>query len=279
MQIAVLSGKGGTGKTFVSVNLAIAAGKSTYIDCDIEEPNGYLFLKPEINGTKNVEVAVPEFEYDKCDGCRDCVKFCRFNALAFIKGKPCVFPELCHSCSGCSLICHNKAIHEIKRSIGVIEHGTAGDISVITGILNNGEATGVPIIRQLVKEAPHAGMVFIDCPPGSSCTVMESIKDADFCLLVAEPTLFGLENLKLVVKLVKVFQKRSGIVINKDTGTGGIIDRLANENGIPVLTRISYDAYLAQANAQGELAAKDEKYGPLFQRLYQKIAETAGGRT
>lgn len=277
MQIAVLSGKGGTGKTFVSVNLAFTASNSAYMDCDVEEPNGHLFLKPENNETKYVEAAVPEFDDSKCDGCRACVKFCRFNALAFIKNKPRLFPELCHSCSGCMLICHNHAIHERNRQVGKIEFGKSGTISVITGTMNSGEATGVPVIRQLLKNAPATGTTILDCPPGSSCTVMESIKDSDFCLLVAEPTLFGIENLKLVVQLVKIFQKKCGIIVNKDTGSIDRIKILADENNIPILGRIPYDKTLAEINARGGLAAENRKYRQIFHDLLAKIDEAEGG--
>lgn len=276
MQIAVLSGKGGTGKTFISVNLAVTAGKSAYLDCDVEEPNGRLFLNPEIHETKAVKISVPEFDADACDGCRACVRFCRFNALAFLKEKPYLFAELCHSCAGCMLICHNNAVHEVSRRVGMIEKGISGGVSVMTGTLDNGEATGVPVIRQLLRDAPTEGTVIVDCPPGSSCTVMESIRNSDFCLLVAEPTLFGIENLKLVIQLVKTFQKKSGIVVNKDTGTVDQVKVLADENNIPVLARIPYDKELAEINARGGLAVEDKKYEKIFRGLLVKIGEFGG---
>lgn len=278
MQVAVLSGKGGTGKTFASVNLAVASGNAVYIDCDVEEPNGFLFLKPRIEETESVEVAVPEIDADLCDGCRDCVRFCRFNALAFLKGKPRVFPELCHSCGGCSLFCHTRAIRETRRGIGVIERGTSGEISVLSGTLNSGEATGVPIIRQLIREIPSGRTAVIDCPPGSSCTVMESIRDADFCLLVAEPTLFGLENLKLAARLVREFQKPCGILVNKDASSSEWIGRFAEENRIPILMRIPYDGELARSTARGELAVESETYAAVFRDLMKKIREAAEGK-
>jgi MinD superfamily P-loop ATPase len=279
MQIAVLSGKGGTGKTFVSVNLAASSENAVYVDCDVEEPNGFLFLKPRIEETEPVEVTVPEIDGTLCDGCRDCVRFCRFNALAFLKGKPRVFPELCHSCGGCALFCHSRAIREIPRGIGVIEHGAAGKISVLSGTLNSGEATGVPIIRRLIREIPPGRTTVIDCPPGSSCSVMESIRDADFCLLVAEPTLFGLENLKLAARLVREFRKPCGILINKDMSSSGEISRLAEEERIPILMRIPYDGELARSTARGELAVNRGVYGTLFRSLMVKIKETAEGET
>lgn len=276
MQIAVLSGKGGTGKTFVSVNLAVAAENSVYLDCDVEEPNGHLFLQPEVYETKAVEVAVPKFDINACDGCRACIRFCRFNALAFLKEKPYLFAELCHSCSGCMLICHSHAIREVNRRVGVIEKGKSGGITVLTGILDSGEATGVPVIRQLLQDAPTAGTVIADCPPGSSCTVMESIQNSDFCLLVAEPTSFGIENLKLVVQLVKTFHKKCGIVVNKDTGNVHQAEILAADSGIPILTRIPFEKELAEINARGGVAAKEEKYKRIFRDLLIKI-ENCGG--
>ncbi|MCI1966364.1 MAG: ATP-binding protein [Oscillospiraceae bacterium] len=279
MQIAVLSGKGGTGKTFVSVNLAAVCENAVYIDCDVEEPNGFLFLKPKIEKTKTVEVTIPEIDESRCSGCRDCVRFCRFNALAFLKGKPRLFPELCHSCGGCSLICPTKAIREIPRGIGVIEQGASGKLSVLSGTLNSGEATGVPIIRRLIQKIPSGRTAVIDCPPGSSCTVMESIQDADFCLLVAEPTLFGLENLKLAAQLVKSFKKPCGIVINKDTADTELIDRLAEQENIPILLRIPFDRGLARTTARGELAVNSKTYGAIFRDLMKRIRETAGGKS
>ena len=272
MQIAVLSGKGGTGKTFLSVNLAAAAKSAVYVDCDVEEPNGYLFLKPQKIKTVPVEVDIPEFDNEKCSGCRACMRFCRFNALVMIKGKPRLFPELCHSCSGCVLVCPCRAIHEVKRRVGVIDFGKRGEISVLTGTLDSGEATGVPVIRQLLKNVPAEETVIVDCPPGSSCTVMESIKQADYCLLVAEPTLFGAENMKLVVRLVKVFGKNCGIVINKDDNEkNNPIEKIAEENDLPILARIPYDRKLAESNARGEIAAENEKYARFFCELYRKI--------
>jgi MinD superfamily P-loop ATPase len=185
--------------------------------------------------------------------------------------------ELCHSCSGCMLICHNHAVHEVNRRVGLIEKGRSGSVSVITGILDSGEATGVPVIRQLLRDAPTQGTVIIDCPPGSSCTVMESIRDSDFCLLVAEPTLLGCENLKLVVQLAKTFHKKCGIVVNKDTGAVDPVKALADESNIPVLARIPYDKKLAEINACGGLAAQDEKFKKIFSDLLVKIEECGGG--
>lgn len=229
MNIAVLSGKGGTGKTLLSVNMAAASESATYIDCDVEEPNGYLFFKPEEIVEENVSVKIPEVDKELCSGCRKCVDFCKFNALAFIKKAPIVFGDICHSCGGCSLLCPENAITEKDKVIGKIEKGKSQGIDVYTGILNTGEVSGVPIIEKLLEENRKSSsngevsnniegnerLSIIDCPPGSACIVMESIKDADFCVLVAEPTAFGSHNLEMVYELVSLFGKPFGVVLNK----------------------------------------------------------------
>ena len=179
MKVAVLSGKGGAGKTFVAVNLAVTAGKSTYIDCDVEEPNGWLFLKPQDVETQVVSTKIPAFDPDKCTGCRKCVDFCQFNALIYIKEKPKVFNEVCHACGGCLLVCPENAITEIHRPVGHLEIGQSGTVKAVTGVLNTGEASGVGVIKAALKHSE--GFTVIDCPPGSACSVMESIEDADYC--------------------------------------------------------------------------------------------------
>lgn len=278
MRIAVLSGKGGTGKTFVSTNLAASLPESTYVDCDIEEPNGHLFLKPKCEKVWNVSVPIPDFNPDKCSGCRKCVQFCQYNALAYIKGKPRLFPEICHSCGGCTLICPNGAITEISRDIGTIEQGLAERVTVLTGTLRNGEATGIPIIRELIRSAPKEGDVIIDCPPGSACSAMESIRSADYCLLVAEPTRFGLSNLKLVTRLVALFEKPCGIVINKESETEDLIGDFAAVQKIPVLCRIPFDTQLGSLIARGDIAVKQQRYEALFKLLYAHILRETEGK-
>jgi MinD superfamily P-loop ATPase len=189
MKIAVLSGKGGTGKTLVSVNLAAVAGHSTYIDCDVEEPNGHLFFKPDIAREELISVKIPQVDEKQCIGCRSCVRFCNYNALAYVNKKLIIFDDVCHSCGGCVLVCPKSALSERDKLIGKIKIGVSGDVNVYTGVMNTGEATGIPIINRLLEEgsAEEHRLTFIDCPPGSACIVMESIKDADYCVLVAEP--------------------------------------------------------------------------------------------
>ena len=173
MKIAVLSGKGGAGKTLVSVNLAAAAGRAVYIDCDVEEPNGRLFLRPREVDTEEVTRPLPAFAPEKCDGCRRCVNFCRFHALAFIKGRPMVLPEVCHACGGCSLVCPQGAVEEKQLPLGRVERGRYGETQVVTGILDLGEASGIPVIRRALKTGlALEETAVIDCPPGSACPVV-----------------------------------------------------------------------------------------------------------
>ena len=236
MKIAILSGKGGTGKTFISVNLAAAADKACYIDCDVEEPNGHLFFKPENLVEEEVSVIIPRIDKELCRGCRRCVDFCRFNALAFIKDSPLVFKDICHSCGGCILLCPEKAISEEKKIIGRIQTGSSENVTVNTGILNIGEASGVPVIEKLINKDKKEDFTVIDCPPGSSCVVMESIKDADYCILVAEPTVFGAHNLSMVYELVTLFGKKCGVVLNKCL-EGKILQKILSPERLNILRK------------------------------------------
>ena len=272
MKIAVLSGKGGTGKTFVSVNLAAVAEQAAYIDCDVEEPNGRLFFKPESPVETPVYTMLPTFDAQKCTGCRKCVDFCRFNALVFVKDKPMVFAEVCHACGGCTLICPSNAVTEQKRPVGIVETGQSENVRIVTGVLNPGEASGIPVIKAALKSVKTDGLTVIDCPPGSSCSVMESVADADFCLLVAEPTIFGLHNLKMVTELVRLFQKPLGVVINKADGCFEPLESFCGQNQIPILCKIPYSETLAQICAQAEIAVlKDSEIKNLFLDLLETV--------
>ncbi len=278
MKIAVLSGKGGTGKTLLSVNLASVADQAVYIDCDVEEPNGHLFFKPSDVQSEEISVAVPVLEAERCVGCRKCVDFCRFNALAFIKNRPYVFNEVCHACGGCVLLCPNNALTEKDRVIGQVQSGRSGTVSVVTGMLNTGEESGTPIIKKLINIAAneHERPVVIDCPPGSACIVMESIKDADFCILAAEPTVFGTANLAMVYELVRLFKKPHGVVLNKCMDGENPAERFCVDTGIPILGKIPYDAELGQLNARADIAAvTSEKYRALFTELLHAVLEEA----
>ncbi len=277
MRIAVLSGKGGTGKTLVSVNLAAVAQDAAYIDCDVEAPNGHLFLKPEGVVSQPVTVKIPYADPARCNGCRQCVRFCKFNALAHIGNKLLVFEEVCHSCGGCLLICPQKALSEKEKIIGAVQEGMSGHITVKSGILNTGEASGVPIIKALLNGiADMTGDIFIDCPPGSACIVMESIKEADYCILVAEPTIFGVHNLAMVHRLVQIFQKPYGVVLNKCLEAENPAEEFCKQQGIKVLGAIPFDHELGRMNSDALIAAAESrKYEELFSGLLGTVRKEA----
>jgi len=274
MKISVLSGKGGTGKTFLSVNLAQVAKDSVYIDCDVEEPNGNLFLKVPNPKIDMVDVLVPVVDQDKCNVCKECVEFCQFNALAYVGGELKIFNELCHSCGGCTLLCPQKALKEVERNIGKVESGFSNEIKDKSGELNIGEATGVPIIEKLLEDMDSHKNNIVDCPPGSSCQVMESIKGSDYCLLVIEPTKFGIHNINLVYQLVKLFDIPYGAVINKDMGDSKVAEEFCKKNNINLLDKIPYNEEIGKLNSNGYIVAKEnEEFRKIFENILGKIQE------
>lgn len=273
MKIAILSGKGGTGKTLLSVNLAASCENSIYIDCDVEEPNGHLFFKPEDIQKEDISIRIPSVDQTRCIGCRKCVDFCKFNALAYIKDRLFIFDEICHSCGGCVLFCPENALSEKSKSIGEIQTGKSKDVSVISGILNTGEASGVPIIKSLLNKCRDTDKpVFIDCPPGSACIVMESIKDVDYCVLVAEPTIFGVHNLAMVYELVKLFNKPHGVILNKCLEGPNPSEEFCIKNNITILGKIPFDNKLGELNSNALIAARERTpFKGLFYKLLQNI--------
>ncbi|MHB1314531.1 MAG: nucleotide-binding protein [Christensenellales bacterium] len=276
MKIAVLSGKGGTGKTLVSVNLA-AAAQSVYIDCDVEEPNGHLFFKPEGLQKEEISVRIPKVNKDLCNGCRKCVDFCKFNALAYVQNNLLVFDDVCHSCGGCVLLCAQKALSEQEKVIGYIQKGSSDNAIVYSGVLNTGEASGIPIIRKLMERNRNEScLTFVDCPPGSACIVMECIKNADYCIFVTEPTLFGVHNTAMVYELVKIFGKPYGAILNKCLGTENLAEEFCQKNDMKVLGRIPYDKDLGLINSNAQIAARvSEEYNAMFMNLLQSVLREA----
>jgi MinD superfamily P-loop ATPase len=281
-KIAILSGKGGTGKTLLSVNLASVAGKSIYIDCDVEEPNGHLFFKPQKIEEEIITVEIPTINQSQCNSCRKCVDFCHFNAIAFIKNKPYIFEEMCHSCGGCTLICPEKAIKEKEKVIGKVEKGVSENVTVLTGILNTGIASGIPIIKNLFRKGYGSNdlPIFVDCPPGSACIVMESIKDADYCILVAEPTIFGVHNLNMVYHLVKLFKKPYGVILNKCLDGENPAEIFCMNNHLPILGKIPFDNELGMLNSNAQIAVRESKqYKDLFCSLYEAVMKEVQNET
>lgn len=278
MTVAILSGKGGTGKTFLSVNLAAAAEQAVYIDCDVEEPNGRLFLHPQKVRQQTVTTPLPAFDGARCDGCRRCVDFCRFHALVYVKGKPMVFPDVCHACGGCALVCPRGAVREEARTVGAVETGVRDGIQVVTGILNTGEASAVPVIRAaLVAGLGQEDTTIIDCPPGSSCSVMESVEKADYCILVTEPTAFGLHNLRMVQELVTLLGKPWGVVLNKAEGDYPPLEQFLKETGGTILASIPFSPELAALGAGGKLACRQSpEFKALLQGILTRLREECG---
>ena len=271
MKIAVLSGKGGTGKTTVSASLSATIKPSQYVDCDVEEPNGYIFLKPEIKQSIPVKVEIPCVDEAICTGCGACAKACQFHALAVIKNKVILFPEICHHCGACYIACKPGAITASERTIGVI--GMNDDQTFAQGKLHIGEPVAVPVIKRLKEYLRKDIPVIIDCSPGASCTVVQSLESCDFCLLVTEPTPFGLHDLKIAVSLVKKLGFPFGIVINKALENNSLVEDYCKEEGIEILLKIPYSKEIAESYSGGTLPVQNKEWAERFTELYDRIKE------
>jgi MinD superfamily P-loop ATPase len=252
MIISVASGKGGTGKTTVATSLALSLeGDVQFLDCDVEEPNARIFLKPEITEAYDVHMPVPQVDESKCKHCGLCQEVCTYNAIAVIKDKVLVFPELCHSCGACTLLCPHHALAEVDKNVGRIEIGRSPHVRFVQGELTIGESTPAPLIKAVKKTMDSSATVVIDCPPGTSCPVIESVKGSDFCLLVTEPTPFGLSDMMLAVGMLRQLRVPFGVVINRaDIGTGDTAAYCEREH-IPVLMQIPFRREIAEAYSKG----------------------------
>lgn len=270
MNIAVLSGKGGTGKTLVATNLAMYM-KAEYIDADVEEPNGFIFLKPVTSSVRDIKVDIPYIEQQKCNKCYKCVDFCKFNSLAKGKNGIIVFEKLCHSCGGCKIVCTNKAIDYIKRNIGIIEEGRNSKINCKRGVLNVGEPMATKIIEELINNNDFKKTNIIDSSPGTSCNIVSILQKTDIALLVTEATKFGLHDLDRAVKLVKKFNIPFGVIINRVVSEDNIIDKYCKENNIEIIQKIRYDKNIAQIYSKGDLLINYEEYNVIFKNIFQSI--------
>lgn len=289
MVIAVASGKGGTGKTTIAVGLALSLENVEFLDCDVEEPNAHIFLKPEITHTEWVNLPVPKVNEDRCSYCGRCAEICAYNAIAVVKEKVLLFSELCHGCGGCSLLCPEEAIEEVPRPIGVLEKGISGLISFTHGKLNLGEAMAVPLVRAVKRAsletypnnkqiASNNGITIIDVPPGTSCPVIESVKGSDFCLLVTEPTPFGLNDLVLAVETLRKLKIPFGVLINRAGVGDKKVDEYCKDEKIPILTRIPMDRDIAMAYSKGiPIIEIKPAYKKEFIKLYKKIKQLTPG--
>jgi MinD superfamily P-loop ATPase len=274
MIISIASGKGGTGKTTIATNLAVSLTNERvqFLDCDVEEPNAHLFLKPEIYETKKINALVPKVDKDKCDFCGKCAEICQFSAIAVIGKAVLTFPELCHSCKGCVMVCPQDAITEIERELGVLEKGRAGDIEFVHGRLRIGEAMSPPLIKAVKETITPNHIAIIDAPPGTSCPVITALQGSDFTILVTEPTPFGLNDLILAVEAVRVLGIPFGIIINRsDVGDNRVVE-YARHEGIPILLEITDQRKIAEAYSKGIMMTEVfPEWKEKFQKLYQQI--------
>lgn len=273
MIITVASGKGGTGKTTVAVNLARTAGKDVdLLDCDVEAPNDHLFLKVSEVAEEIFGVPIPEVNTSLCDACGECSQFCQFNAIVTLKTGALVFPELCHSCGGCVEICPKKALSEVNQRSGVIRTSTDGSIRLTQGLIDVGISTVPPLIKAVKTRRRRDVLTIIDAPPGTSCPVITAVEDADFVLLVTEPTPFGLNDLKLAVEMVRALKLKYGVVINR-VGVGDErVHEYCRQEGISILLEIPDDRRIAEAYSRGELMVDAlPEYRGLFLSLLAKV--------
>ncbi len=280
LRIAVASGKGGTGKTTIATNLAtvLAAtyARATYVDCDVEEPNGHLFLAPTIKETREVSVLVPKVDEARCTFCGACGEACRYAAISVLPQKVMTFPKLCHGCGGCTLACPEGAIREVPRPIGRVEEGSSGQVGFLRGVLDVGEAMSPPVIRAVLAAAPAEGTIIIDAPPGTSCPVIASVKTAEVVLLVTEPTPFGLNDLTLAVEMVRKLGVPFGVAINRAGMGDRAVFAYCEREGIPVLLELQNDRRIAEAYSRGELAVTAlPELRARFLDLYERLCALA----
>ena len=282
MIISVASGKGGTGKTLVATSLALSLkerGKVQLLDCDVEEPNAHVLLRPAITHQEAVSIPVPKVNNEKCTYCGKCAEVCVYNAIAVFKEKVLIFPELCHGCGACSYLCPEEAISEVGKEIGVVELGNTDKVDFVQGRLAIGEAMAPPIIRKVKEQASHEATVIIDVSPGTSCPVVEAVKDSNFCLLVTEPTPFGLNDLILAVETVRELNIPCGVVLNR-TGVGDRkVEEYCRKEDIPILLTIPLDTEIARLYSRGiTLVEGIPQWEESFVRLFDKIRGIVGER-
>lgn len=277
MIVSIASGKGGTGKTTVATNLALSIEDAQLIDCDVEEPNANVFLKADIEEVEEVGVDIPEIDEEKCDNCGKCSEFCRYNALAVLPSKVLVFPGLCHSCGGCKIVCPRDAISWKKVPIGKIEHGRAGGFDFYHGILNIGEIKTIQLLKALKKKIDKKKDVILDSPPGTSCPVIETISASDYCILVTEPTPFGLHDLKLAVDVVRNIGIPFGVIINRDGVGNEKVEQYCRNENIPILMKIPHSREIAHLYSEGiPFVLEMEEWRNKFREMFYRIKEEVG---
>lgn len=273
MIISIASGKGGTGKTTIAVNLALSLnGNVQLLDCDVEEPNDHIFLKPKFTKSEKIFLPKPFVDFDKCDYCGRCSEVCQYNAIAVLKNKVLVFYELCHSCGACKIACPQNAIFEKEIEKGIVEEGIAKGILFAQGKLKEGESSPTPLVKAVKKKAKNDYNVIIDASPGTSCPVVEAVKETDFCLLVTEPTPFGLNDLRLAVEMCRKIKTPLGVIINRADIGDKKVEEYCKEEKIPILMSIPFSKEIAYAYSEGiSVVEKFPEYKEKFRELFEKI--------
>jgi MinD superfamily P-loop ATPase len=282
MIISVASGKGGTGKTLIATSLALSLKedhKVQIIDCDVEEPNDHIFIKPAITRSEPVNALVPRVDQDKCNYCGECARVCAFNAIAVLGQNVLTFHELCHSCGACTYLCPQKAISEVQRQIGSIESGDARGLQFMHGKLSIGEAMAPPVIRKVKGKIKGDSVVIIDASPGTSCPVVEAVRDSDYCILVTEPTPFGLNDLVLAVEMIRTLKIPCGIVLNR-VGVGDKkVEEYSRAENLPLLMSIPLDLEIARNYSKGiTLIDAFPRWKSEFIGMYNRIGEIINER-
>ena len=275
MILSVASGKGGTGKTTVAVNLALSMGEDVQIlDCDVEEPNVHVLLKPRITERRSVYIKIPKVKEELCKHCGECAKFCQFNAIMALPTEVIVFPELCHGCGGCKIVCPSNAIVEENREIGEVLKGFSNGLEVVYGRLRIGEPMPTPVIREVKKRLDRKRNVVIDAPPGTSCPLVHSVYGSDFAILVAEPTPFGLHDLTITVEVLRQMNIPFGVVVNfKGIGDKGVYEYCKREN-IPIILEIPFSREIAELYSKGiPFVEVLEGWKAKFRELTKRIEE------
>ncbi len=276
MIITVASGKGGTGKTTVAVNLALSIGSTNLLDCDVEEPNVHTLLLPTNLQTSSVTVPTPSVDQDKCTLCGKCAEFCQFNAIFVGKTKTMIYNEMCHSCGGCKLVCPEDAINEVERPIGRIHQSSIGDTRLVYGELSIGEPIATTLIKRVKDQVNPNAINILDAPPGTACPVIETMRDSDFLVLVTEPTPFGLHDLSMAVDVVKELNIPFGVIINRaGIGDEGVTE-YCRKNDIQILMEIPFNRTIAELYSRGipfiqEMPEWRNRFNDLFVRITELV--------
>lgn len=281
MILSIASGKGGTGKTLVSTGIALSIKDSVYIDCDVEEPNGHVFLDPNIDYENTVYKKIPEINYDLCTFCGKCSEICEFNSLLILKEEILLFKELCHSCGACAYLCPEKAIKEVDEEIGIIRKGKTkeGTGKFVEGRLNIGQMAAPPVIDEAKKELVQGKLNIFDAPPGTSCAMVETVRESDYCILITEPTPFGLNDLTLAVEALKIIGIPFGVIINKYDDNYKDVDEYCEKEKIDILLKIPFDKKIAEAYSKGESIVEIlPEYKLIFGNLVSKVKSLAEGK-